>query len=78
MTKRFQGHFENGVIVPEEHVELPEKVTFTISVEANDATDPRPAGGVELVDWRARHRIQIDPQIARAIAEDPEFNVENS
>ena len=78
------ARFENGVFVPEGKVQLEEhqRVTLRISPQPlpryDDPHDPRPAGGVELVDWWARHRLQIDPEIARAIAEDPEFDIENS
>jgi hypothetical protein len=77
MTTRFQGHFENGVIVPDEKVELPERTTFTVSIDAPAADDPRPAGGVALIDWRARHRLKVTADAA-AINTDPEFDIENS
>ncbi|MCL2647153.1 MAG: citramalate synthase [Phycisphaerales bacterium] len=42
-----------------------------------ETNDPRPAGGVELVEWRVRHRMKNDPETARGIAENPELNIEN-
>ena len=91
MTRRFNAHFRNGVLIPDEKVELPENRTLTISVDEvsnhapqvehprhEDPNDPMPEGGVELCAWWTRHRIQIDPAIAREIAENPEFDIENS
>jgi predicted DNA-binding antitoxin AbrB/MazE fold protein len=89
MTVQIMAHFENGVFVPDEMVNLPEHQRVTVHVEDgkkrdvavrsfDDPNDPRPAGGPELVDWWARHRIVIDPETAREIAENPEFNIENS
>jgi AF2212-like len=77
------ARFENGVFVPEGKVELAEhqRVTLRISPNAlpryDDPNDPRPAGGVELADWWARHRLEVTPDIAK-IATDPEFDIENS
>ncbi len=82
MTRRFSAHFRNGVLVPDEKVELPENRTLAFIVEEamdttqaplqqpvfDDPLDPKPAGGVELVDWWGRHRLQIDPVIGDKIA----------
>jgi len=80
MTRQFNAHFQNGVLIPDGQVELPENRKLTVIVDewGDEANDPRPTGGVELVKWRARHRMKIDPEIAREIAENPEFNIENS
>ncbi len=75
MTIQFQAHYQNGVLVPDEKVELPEHRPLTITVSessaerlpaatpgrVDDPADPRPEGGVDLIDWWARHRLQIDP-----------------
>ena len=84
LTIEMKARFENGVFVPEGKVELEQhqRVTLRISPQPvpKDAadSDPRPEGGVELLEWRSRHLIQIDPDIAREIAENPEFDIENS
>ena len=76
------ARFENGVFVPEQKVQFEEhqRVTLRISPQTQQPEngDPRPASGVELIEWRSRHMIQIDPEIARDIAENPEFDIENS
>ncbi len=83
MLVEVSARFENGVFVPEEKVALAEhqRVTLRVSTKVlpryDDPNDPRPAGGVELVDWWARHRLQASPE-ALKIATDPEFDIENS
>lgn len=88
MTRRFNAHFQNGVLIPDEAVELPENMQLFVTVQEDsaqvnqienrpDPADPRPAGGVALVEWRARHRLQVNEDIAK-IATDPEFDIENS
>src|SRR5689334_18587017 len=85
MTRRFQAHFENGVIVPDEKVDFREKEKLTLEVTAvkspaanetsgatptnfDDPNDPRPEGGVELVEWWSRHQIPAPPGVADRIA----------
>jgi hypothetical protein len=81
MTKRFQAHFENGVLVPEGNVELPSNRTLTVYVDEgessaipgamprfDDPADPMPRGGTELVEWWRRHSLPIDPAEGDRIA----------
>ncbi len=90
MTQRFNAHFQNGVLIPDEIVDLPENRTLAVVVDetavanhgglqgaADDPNDPKPAGGVALVAWRARHRLQVSADIAKILT-DPEFDMENS
>jgi hypothetical protein len=83
MPVEVNARFENGVLVPEGKVPLKEhqRVTLRISPDVlpryDDPNDPRPASGVELVEWWARHRLQVTPEAAK-IATDPEFDIENS
>ena len=81
MTRTFQARFANGVLVPSEKVELPMDRELTVTVDEpaipangkipryDDPNDPMPAGGVELVDWWARHALPIDPVIGEKIAQ---------
>jgi hypothetical protein len=68
MTRRFHVTFENGVLVPEEKMNFSERQKLTILVDEDFPDDPPPQGGVGLVDWQARHRLKIDPQMAHKIA----------
>ncbi len=67
MTRRIQVTFENGVFVPQEKVEFAEHQRITIMLDEMFPEDPMPSGGVELIDWQARHRIKIDPKMAEKI-----------
>src|SRR2546423_1579047 len=77
MPVEVNARFENGVLVLEGKVPLEDhqRVTLRISPTVlpryDDPKDPRPAGGIELADWWARHRLQVTPDIAK-IATDPE------
>ena len=74
MTVQISARYRAGVFVPDDHVNLPENQHVTVILDAAIVpADPPPAGGVELVEWRARHRIQIDPAQARKIIESKEF-----
>ena len=81
MTRRFNAHFKNGVLVPDEVVDLPEGQVLSVVVDEepvmpargatprhDDPNDPRPEGGVELVEWWARHRLQAPPGVTDKIA----------
>jgi hypothetical protein len=86
MTRRFNAHFANGVIVPDEKVELPYNTALTVTVEessvaspvrnfprVDDPSDPMPKGGAELIDWWRRHALPIDPVIGERIAQAKEY-----
>ncbi len=67
MTRRIQVTYENGVLVPQEKINFPEHQCITITLDEAFPDDPMPAGGVELVDWQARHRVQMDAKLAEKI-----------
>ena len=73
MAVQVRVSFENGVFVPQEKVELPERTVLTVNYDVPATGDPKPTGGVELVRWRARHRLEIDPETARQIIESKEL-----
>ena len=71
------------MFVPNYPIELPEhkEVTVTLNDDEpvgsampaalpryDDPSDPMPEGGVALVEWWSRHRLQIDPVIGDKIA----------
>jgi hypothetical protein len=82
MTRTFHARYANGVLVPTGNVELPVNTDLAVTVDEvearvssvempryDDPNDPRPAGGMALHEWWERHRIQLDPKTAQAIAE---------
>jgi len=81
MTIHFNAHFQNGVLIPDEEINLPVDRTLSVSVDEasgtapaqnlpryDDPRDPMPEGGLELVNWWASHRLPIDPDIGDKIA----------
>lgn len=73
MTRRIQVKFENGVLVPQEKISFPEHQDFTVILDDQFPKDPAPDGGLELLEWFSRHRIELDPQQAQHIAESAEY-----
>ncbi len=73
MTLTIEATYENGVFVPVQPVNLVNHERVRLTVERR----PGPAA-VEAVWWWRDHRIQIDPQRAREIAQSAEFNIEES
>jgi hypothetical protein len=79
----FHARFENGVLVPEEKLDLEEHQRVTLRLNPHplprydDPNDPRPEGGMELHRWWQRHRIKVSEEAAK-IATDPDFELFNS
>ncbi len=67
------AHFDGKVIVPEQPLDLPRNTRLTIQVEP--AAEPR--GMSAPARWKPLD-IQIDPEVARAIAEDPGLDIQES
>ena len=67
-------HFDGKVFVPDEPVNLPTGATGEVVVTTS-SPDAAPSNGSSLV---APVIVGIDPELGRAIAEDPEFDIENS
>ncbi len=73
MTITIEATYENGVLVPVQSPDLADHERVRLTVDAPPGLLPwRPSGG------RRGHRIQIDPQLAKEIAESPEFLIEES
>jgi hypothetical protein len=69
-------HFDGKVFVPDEAVDLPAGFVAEVLIERQDAAPPVAADS-------ARPRISalitgLDPELVRAIGQDPEFNLENA
>lgn len=94
MTLIFQAHSDGKVIVPDEPRELPVNTRLQVRVDVLSENDSSPeipsrlpitwdAAAIRAiadnphVPWRPLD-VQIDPELGRAIAEDPEFNIEES
>ena len=76
MSIAIAAKFVNGVFVPESKPPLCENERVNLVVEVTpDLRDVQ--ADLAAVRAQARTRIIIDPEIAQAIAEDPEFNIEN-
>ncbi len=58
-----EATYENGVFKPLQEIHLPEHGRVRLTVEPAAEEENGPPGG----------RIRVDPALARAIAEDPEF-----
>ncbi len=71
MTVHIEAVYENGVFVPRERPNLAEHDRVRLTVET--VYSVLPPG--EIVRRRRKHRIQLDPQTAQAIAESPEFDL---
>ena len=73
MTLTIEATYENGVFVPVQPVDLVNHERVRLTVE-------RPTGrsAVEDVRWWREHRIKADPELAQAIAQSAEFNIEES
>ena len=87
MTRRFLAHFENGVLVPLEKLELPLNIELAVYVDTpehlaplptmprfDDPADPMPEEGAALIDWWARHRLPVTAGMADEVAVSPEFD----
>ncbi|HVS70215.1 MAG TPA: hypothetical protein VHQ47_03055 [Phycisphaerae bacterium] len=87
MTRRFRAHFANGVLVPHEKLELPADLELTVTVDSpeaqrpavemprfDDPNDPMPEDGAALIDWWARHRLPVGPEIGDKIARSPGYD----
>jgi hypothetical protein len=94
MTLIFQAHSDGKVIVPDEPRDLPINTRLQVRVEVladspiQQETSPRLPLTLDLAairaivenpqePWRPLD-VQIDPQLGRAIAEDPELDIEES
>jgi hypothetical protein len=90
MTIELNARFENGVFVPEGKVALAEhqRVTLVVKEEVapvaapaeerwwDDPNDPMPAGGMALLEWWDRHRLQgLDPETMDRIARGKEYDI---
>jgi hypothetical protein len=72
MTRRIHVKFQHGVLIPVERLELSENQEVTILLDDRFPSDPVPEGGIDLLHWFARNRIQLDPDVIRDFAESPE------
>ena len=70
----FAAHFDGKFIVPDEPVNLPSNCPLTIWVQ----TAPQPTDVANAPAKWTPLNIRVDEELARAIAEDPEFNIEES
>lgn len=62
MSITIEAVYEGGIFRPVHRVELPEHEQVQLTVDAPD-----------VVERRRRRRLILDPEVARAIAEDPEL-----
>jgi hypothetical protein len=65
----FKAHFDGRAIVPDDPISLPVGTQLKVHIEVVTAAAPPPVPRV----FRPLD-IQIDPELSKAIAEDPEFN----
>lgn len=71
MTVHIEAVYENGVFVPRERPNLEEHDRVRLTVETiRSGLQPG-----DIVRSRRKHRIQLDPETAQAIAESPEFDL---
>lgn len=87
MTRRFHAKFANGVIVPEEQVDLPvdRRLTFELieneqggsdnADAANAAGDAMPKAPLALLDWVKRQRLQIRADVADKFARSKSYDL---
>lgn len=73
MTTTIRAHYDGKFIVPDEPVDLPFNSPLTVRVEeVKDVTgQPRPTKWLPL-------NLPVNPELARAIAEDSEFDIVES
>lgn len=60
----YRGRVKNGQVALEEPVRLPEGAAVQVDVIVSPA---------ELLEWRRTRRIQLDPEVAKQIATQPEY-----
>jgi predicted DNA-binding antitoxin AbrB/MazE fold protein len=73
MTPTIEATYENGVLVPDQRLDLANHERVRLTVERLAVTT-----ALEIVRSRHGNRIQIDPDDAREIALSPEFLPEES
>jgi hypothetical protein len=75
MATTIRAHFDGRFLVPDEPVNLPPHRPLTLRVEeapaANAAPDMPPQKWLPL-------NLPVNAELARAIAEEPEFDIEES
>jgi predicted DNA-binding antitoxin AbrB/MazE fold protein len=75
MSMVLSARYVNGVFVPSEKPPLSENAEVTLHVEAPQDYDREAA--LRMIEETARNRIQIDQEVAKKIATDPAYNIEN-
>lgn len=68
MTITIEATYENGVLIPDQRLDLADHERVRLTVER-----PATPTALEIVRRRRGNRIRIDPDDARAIASSPEF-----
>jgi hypothetical protein len=74
MNQAIRAHYDGKFIVPDEPMDLPSNQPLTVWVQQI----PQPAGMANVPTKWTPLNIRIDEKLSRAIAEDPEFNIEES
>lgn len=67
------AHFDGKVIVPDEPVGLAVGARLRVTIEPVDQPVPTSSDDLDLPLLTG-----VDPEVARAIIEDPEFDIENA
>lgn len=67
------AHFDGRVIIPDEPTDLPAGARLRVTLELVDQTVFAPSDGLDLPLLTG-----VDPQVARSIMEDPEFDPANA
>ena len=70
-----KAHFDGRVFVPDEPVPLEPGDKVVVQAASERMAD---APRVSDTSYLRKLDIQIDPELLRAIVEDPEFSIENS
>ena len=72
MTKTIRAHFDGQFIVPDEPIDLPfnQPLTVRVDVSPRVSADKPPR-------WTSLN-LPVDDELARAIAEEPEFDISES
>ena len=74
MITTIRAHFDGKFIVPDEPVNLPFNRPLTVRVEETPAPAPTSRAALK---WQPLN-LPVNAELSRAIAEEPEFDIEES